>query len=122
MQMIDTLVRIPAYTRRVLVAGEMLELGESSRALHYECGAWAARHGVNLLVGVGPTAGETARGAVEAGLAPDQVKFFAEVERATEFVDRALQVGDLALIKGSRGVHLERMVQALRSRHAEQKS
>lgn len=122
MQMTATLCRIPTYMRRILVAGEMLELGDSSDALHYECGAWAARCGVNLLIGVKGSAREIVRGAAAAGLQEDQVRFFAEIEPAIEFIDQKVQVGDLVLVKGSRGVHLEKIVQGLRSRHAEQSS
>jgi len=122
MRMTDTLCRIPAYTRRILVAGEMRELGDSAPSHHYQCGAWAARHGVHFLAGVGGFAEEMVRGAIEAGMPRSQARFFAEVEPATQFVDRTVQVGDLVLIKGSRSVHLERMVQRLRSQHAEQES
>ncbi len=122
MQMTDTLCRIPAYARRILIAGEMLELGNTAGELHRECGTWAARCGVSLLIGVGGAAGEIVRGAIEAGLRVEQTQFFPEVEPAIEFIDQRVQVGDLVLIKGSRGIHLEKMVQALRSHHAEQVS
>ncbi len=120
MQMTATLCGIPNYVRRILVAGEMLELGDSSDALHYECGAWAARCGVDMLIGVRGSAREIVRGATETGMREDQVRFFAEIESAIDFVDGKVQVGDLVLVKGSRGVHLEKMVQELRSRHSEQ--
>jgi UDP-N-acetylmuramoyl-tripeptide--D-alanyl-D-alanine ligase len=122
MQMTDTLCRIPAYMRRILVAGEMLELGNAAGALHYECGAWAARCGVNLMIGVRGAAGEIVRGAVEAGLRADQAHFFAEVEAAIDYINQKVQVGDLVLVKGSRGVRLEKVVEALRAHHAEQAS
>ncbi len=122
MQMTSTLCRIPSYMRRILVAGEMLELGNSSDTLHYQCGAWAARCGVNLLIGVRGSAREIVRGATDAGLRGDRARFFPEVESAIDFIDREVQVGDLVLVKGSRGVHLEKIVQELRSRHGEQTS
>jgi len=115
MQMIDTLVRIPRYARRILVAGEMLELGKDAAALHRQCGAQAAQRGVDIVVGVQGAAREIARGAVSAGMPDTQVHFFTEVNPAVDFVYRKVQPGDLVLIKGSRGIHLEKMVQALRS-------
>lgn len=122
MRMIETLSQVPSFNRRVLVAGEMLELGAESASLHRQCGAWAAHCGIGLVVGIQGAAAEIVRGASEGGLAADRARFFAEVERAVDFVASAVQAGDLVLIKGSRGVHLERVVQALRSRHEELKN
>jgi UDP-N-acetylmuramoyl-tripeptide--D-alanyl-D-alanine ligase len=118
-QMIETLTRIPRYTRTILVAGEMLELGKESEALHRQCGAQAAQSGVDIVVGVQGAAREIVRGAAAAGMPDTQVHFFTEINPAIDFVYRKLQPGDLVLIKGSRGIHLEKMVQALRSGYSE---
>ncbi len=122
MRMIEMLCQVPSFTRRILVAGEMLELGAGSDALHHQCGTWAAKCDIGLVVGVQGAAREIVRGASESGLAEPQARFYPQVEEAIEFVVNAIQPGDLVLIKGSRGVHLERVVQALRSRHEEQTS
>ncbi len=122
MRMIDTLSQVPGFKRRVLIAGEMLELGPASEALHHQCGAWAAGHGIEVVVAVRGYAKEIAQGAREGGLDESRARFFSEVDQAAEFVPDLLQPGDLALVKGSRGVHLERIVQAVRSRHEEQTS
>jgi UDP-N-acetylmuramoyl-tripeptide--D-alanyl-D-alanine ligase len=119
MQMIETLSRIPRYSRRILIAGEMLELGKESEALHHHCGAIAASHGIDIVVGVQGAAREIARGAAAAGMPATQVHFFTEVNPAIDFLYLKLQPGDLVLIKGSRGVHLEKMIQALRSAYSE---
>ena len=119
MQMIETLSRIPRYSRRILIAGEMLELGKGAEALHYQCGTRAAESGIDIVVGVQGAAREIARGAVAAGLPAAQVHFFTEVNPAIDFLYLKLQPGDLVLIKGSRGVHLETMVRALRSSYSE---
>ena len=119
MQMIETLSRIPRYRRRILVAGEMLELGRESEALHRECGARAAASGVDIIVSVQGAAREISRGAVAAGMPDTQVHFFTEINPAIDFIYRKVQPGDLVLIKGSRGVHLEKMVQALRTGYTE---
>jgi UDP-N-acetylmuramoyl-tripeptide--D-alanyl-D-alanine ligase len=118
-QMIENLTRIPRYSRRILVAGEMLELGKTSEALHRECGVRAAEGGVDIVVGVQGAAREIARGAVAGGMPLTQVHFFTEVNPAIDFICRKVQPGDLVLIKGSRGVHLEKMVQALRAAYSE---
>ncbi len=119
MKMIENLSRIPRYSRRILIAGEMLELGMGSEALHHQCGMCAAENGIDIVVGVQGAAREITRGAVEAGLPPSQVHFFTEVNPAIDFLYLKLQPGDLVLIKGSRGVHLEKMIQALRSSYSE---
>lgn len=119
MQMIETLSRIPRYSRRILIAGEMLELGKDSEALHRQCGTRASACGIDIVVGVQGAAREIVRGAVAAGLPTNQAHFFTEVNPAIDFLHRKMQPGDLVLIKGSRGVHLEKIVQALRSDYSE---
>jgi UDP-N-acetylmuramoyl-tripeptide--D-alanyl-D-alanine ligase len=119
MQMIETLSRIPRYSRRILVAGEMLELGNDSASWHRECGRHAAERGIDIVVGVQGAAREIARGAAAAGMSDSQVCFFTEINPAIDYIHRKVQPGDLVLIKGSRGVHLEKMVQALRSGYSE---
>jgi UDP-N-acetylmuramoyl-tripeptide--D-alanyl-D-alanine ligase len=118
-QMIETLMRIPRQQRRILVAGEMLELGKESESLHRRCGEHAAECGVDIVVGVQGAAREIVRGAASAGMPDTRLYFFTEVNPASDFICRNVQPGDLVLIKGSRGVHLEKIVQALRAAHTE---
>lgn len=113
MQMIDTLSEMPCFSRRILVAGEMRELGEGSAGLHFECGLHAARRGVDLVVGVGGAAAEIVRAAVESGMPRPRARFFGDADAAAGFVTECVQPGDLVLIKGSRGVHMERIVGSL---------
>ncbi len=114
MGMIDTLAEMPYFSRRVLVAGEMRELGSGSAGLHFECGLHAARRGVDLVVGVAGDAAEIVRAGVESGLTDS--RFFADADAASGFVAECVRPGDLVLIKGSRGVHMEKIVGNLRSR------
>ncbi|NWG13049.1 MAG: UDP-N-acetylmuramoyl-tripeptide--D-alanyl-D-alanine ligase [Acidobacteria bacterium] len=113
-RMIDTVCALPCSQRCIVVAGEMLELGPDTGRLHYECGAWAARRGVDILIAVRGAAQELARGALEAGMPQERVRFFGDVDSASEFLLRTARPGDLVLIKGSRGVQLERIVRSLR--------
>jgi UDP-N-acetylmuramoyl-tripeptide--D-alanyl-D-alanine ligase len=97
-----------ATARRVAVLGDMLELGrEAGPGLHREVGAYASMHGVDLLVTVGPLAVEMA-GAFggEAHCVPD-------AQAAGELLGGLLREGDTVLVKGSRGVGLERVAQVL---------
>lgn len=119
MHMIETLSRIPRYSRRILVAGEMLELGASAEALHRQCGMRAAECGLDIVVGVQGAACEIVRGAVAAGLSVAQAFFFTETNPVIDFLHHKVLPGDLVLIKGSRGVHLEKIIDALRSNYSE---
>lgn len=102
--------------RIVVVAGEMLELGEQGAELHRECGRQIANLGVGLLVGVRGLASELVSGAVEAGLnGPNQAVFFATTEEASKSLSALIQPRDLVLVKGSRGVRMERIVEHLRA-------
>lgn len=114
-QMTETLSKLRSARRRILVAGEMLELGSQSSTLHYQCGARAAQFGIDLLLAVQGDSRELARGAMAGGMAEHQVRYFPDAEGAAVFLRRTLEAGDVVLVKGSRGVHLERIVADLRA-------
>ena len=116
--MIELLARTPGYRRRILAAGEMLELGPQSLALHTETGRHAAGQALDWVVGVQGAAAGLVRGAIEGGVREDRARFFASSTEAAPFVAELLQPGDLLLVKGSRGVKMERIVEALRARYA----
>ncbi len=97
-------------SRRILVAGEMLELGPEASMLHAECGRAAALAGIDLIVGVRGLAEVLVAAAVEAGA---HALFFQTPELAGAWLRENLHGGDLVLLKGSRGVRLERALQAL---------
>jgi UDP-N-acetylmuramoyl-tripeptide--D-alanyl-D-alanine ligase len=113
--MIETLCGLPGSGRRILVAGEMLELGQEADRLHYECGVCASKCGVDIVVAVCGTAREIVRGALESGMSAGNAYFFTEVEPATDFVTRAAKPGDIILVKGSRGTKLDRMIRSLKT-------
>jgi UDP-N-acetylmuramoyl-tripeptide--D-alanyl-D-alanine ligase len=97
-----------APARRVAVLGDMLELGPEAPRLHREIGEHAGARGVELLVTVGPLAGEMrSTFAGESYAAPD-------ARAAGELVGGLLRDGDTVLVKGSRGVGLERVLESLR--------
>jgi len=107
--MIRTLASRPAK-RRILVAGEMLELGEHGPALHTACGKAAAEAGLDLVVGVRGKAEYLATAACAAGVA---AIFLPDASAAGEWLKKNLQEGDAVLLKGSRGVHLEQALEIL---------
>jgi len=117
--MVALLAKTPGYRRRILVAGEMLELGPTSAELHREAGRKAAALGaLDWIIAVQGQASALLEGARAAGHPETRVKFFASSEEAGAFVQDLVAPGDLLLVKGSRGVRMERIVEALKSRHA----
>ena len=105
--MVDTLAGIVAQ-RRILVAGEMLELGPSAAELHRHSGEEAARKGIDIIVGVRGEASELVEGAKRAGA----TSFFVQTpEEAGEWLSREVRAGDAVLLKASRGVKLERALE-----------
>jgi UDP-N-acetylmuramoyl-tripeptide--D-alanyl-D-alanine ligase len=118
---IDLLAAAKDVTRRVLVAGEMLELGPTSAELHREAGRYAAGK-ADWIFGVRGDAKEIVQGAVTGGHPVARARFFEDSEAAAEFLAAFVERGDFVLVKGSRGVKMERIVEALRARqprHAE---
>jgi UDP-N-acetylmuramoyl-tripeptide--D-alanyl-D-alanine ligase len=107
--MIATLLSIPA-ARRILVAGEMLELGRDAAELHRACGDFAARQGIEIVVGVRGLAMHLVEGAAAAGA---EAVFVESPEAAAEWLLASLRDGDAVLLKASRGVQLERALAAL---------
>ena len=103
--------------RRIVVAGEMLELGAESEALHREAGREIAGLGVEVLWGVRGHARALVEGAREAGMGAGATRFFDSSEEAADALAGFVRAGDLVLVKGSRGVHTERVVEALKERH-----
>lgn len=102
--------------RKIIVFGDMLELGESEIDAHREIGrAMASVPDIALLVGVGRLAPEAL---AEAGGTPS--RHFEDSAAAAQFVAGAAKPGDLILVKGSRGVALEKVVEALTTRFGEE--
>jgi UDP-N-acetylmuramoyl-tripeptide--D-alanyl-D-alanine ligase len=116
--MIYVLAATPDYRRRILAAGEMRELGQTSAELHRQAGNLAAKTGkIDWIIGVGGYAAQMVEGAVAAGVPEEQTKFFSSSEDAASFLTDLLTSGDLLLVKGSRGVKMERIVESLLARY-----
>lgn len=115
---LKSLALLPAG-RRVAVLGDMLELGAKEREFHLEAGRTAALSGWDLLVTVGPLAGLMAEGAAAAGMDRARIVSFADSGEAARAVPPLVAAGDLVLVKGSRGVKMEKIVESLRERLGE---
>ena len=103
--------------RRIVVAGEMLELGSTAEELHRRCGRHMVEQGIDVILGVRGLAKFIVEGVCEA-----QTPFAAETEyldtpeMAGEWLARMTRPADLVLLKGSRGVRLERALELWRER------
>ncbi|HXN51037.1 MAG TPA: UDP-N-acetylmuramoyl-tripeptide--D-alanyl-D-alanine ligase [Candidatus Acidoferrum sp.] len=112
--MIKVLAATPNYRRRILAAGEMRELGATSPQLHREAGKFASQTGkIDWVIGVEGDAAQLVEGAVAAGVPRAQTKLFASSDDAAKFLADFVAPGDLLLVKGSRGVKMERIVEGL---------
>jgi UDP-N-acetylmuramoyl-tripeptide--D-alanyl-D-alanine ligase len=117
--MIRVLAATPNYRRRILAAGEMRELGATSPKLHREAGKAVAQTGkIDWVIGVEGDAAQIVDGAVAAGVPRAQTKVFTSSEQAAKFLTDFVAPGDLLLVKGSRGVKMERIVETLVAIHA----
>jgi UDP-N-acetylmuramoyl-tripeptide--D-alanyl-D-alanine ligase len=101
-----------ARGRRVAVLGEMLELGPEAERYHAEAGAHAAASGVALLLAVGPLA-EAMVEPYRTGAPAGAARAVPDADAAARLLGELLAPGDTVLVKGSRGVGLERVAQAL---------
>src|SRR5271165_47281 len=105
--MVRSLAQLPAQ-RRVVVAGEMLELGPAAEAMHREAGRHMAHCAIDVLLGVRGLAKAMVEGASAAGM---RAEFVNGPEEAAEWLRREIMPGDMVLLKASRGVRLERALE-----------
>jgi len=116
---LHTLTTATGSARKVAVLGEMLELGSHSVRLHEECGAIAAGAGLDLLIAVGGTSARAlADAAVRAGMPDDAVAYVPTNTEAATLALQRVRPGDLVLVKGSRGIGTDVVVDRLKAEYA----
>lgn len=113
MRAIDALAGLPGNGRRILAAGDMLELGSWSEEAHREVGLHAAQSGIDLVVTVGPLARDLGHGARAGGLPDERILAFSTSEDAAPVLGELVRAGDRVLVKGSRAVRMEVVTRAL---------
>ncbi len=109
-----TLGGIRARGEKIAVLGDMLELGGEARARHLALGRQAARYGVDRLYLLGKQARLVARGALAAGMERDRVVIGRSHAHVAALVRGRARRGGWILLKGSRGMKMEKVLQALR--------
>lgn len=115
-QAIDALSELPSSGRKILIAGDMLELGNLSSRFHFLLGKQAAESGINFIVAVGRLSNHIAEGAIKAGMDQNSVIACQDQKAVTEIVHKIIKVGDTVLVKGSRAMRMETIVEELENR------
>jgi UDP-N-acetylmuramoyl-tripeptide--D-alanyl-D-alanine ligase len=110
-RVIEMLAEATPTGRRVLVSGDMLELGAYGQRAHTRLGERVAAAGIELFVAVGPLHERAAAAASGGGT---EVHHFADSDSAASFIASAVRAGDLVVVKGSRGTAMERVVRLVR--------
>ncbi len=109
---LDTLVSMSDTARKVVVLGDMLELGDSSSSLHREIGRNVGQAGAHLFIAVGSKARDMVAGAKEIERPPLCMCFNSSISAAAH-INEWIMPGDIVLVKGSRGVQMESIVEAI---------
>lgn len=115
--MIEVLRSVPDYQRKILFAGEMLELGQKGPEFHRHCGVLAARSKLDFIVGVRGNALHLVEAAKQQGYDESRAIFFEDVPGAGNWLSQMVRPHDLILVKGSRGVRTELAIEKLRADH-----
>jgi UDP-N-acetylmuramoyl-tripeptide--D-alanyl-D-alanine ligase len=112
-QAIEALRDMTAEGRKILIAGDMLELGNLSGRFHHLVGRQAAESGFDLIVAVGKLAEHIVRGAQEAGMSEKKLKMYNLTKEACEAIVTLIKKEDTILVKGSRAMKMEQIVEEL---------
>ena len=110
---LNVLQDISAGARKIAVLGDMLELGEWAGKAHYDVGKYAASKGVEHIIAVGPNASQVALGAYEGGCEKGNTAIFGTNSEALQYLNNIVREGDIILVKGSRGMKMEEIVNGL---------
>ncbi len=109
---LKTLKEVKAPGRKIAVLGDMLELGKHTEEAHKNIGK-IAKENVDILIVVGPRAKKIKEGAIEAGMNEENICEFLDSKEAGAFLKTFVIENDLVLIKGSQGMRMERVVEAV---------
>ena len=112
---------VPNVGRRLLILGDMLELGDEAAIEHQRIGQLAAQLRIDLVLAYGEHAGDVAKGAERNGMKPHQIAAATDAETLLAVLDCCLEPNDLLLVKGSRATRMERIIDWLKDRARHEK-
>ncbi|HYF82038.1 MAG TPA: UDP-N-acetylmuramoyl-tripeptide--D-alanyl-D-alanine ligase [Clostridia bacterium] len=113
---INVLQSLKAGGKSVCITGDMLELGDASEGEHYNIGAYAAEIGVDIIVAIGNFSDAVKKGAEDSGMSKNNLYAFLVKDEAASTLDKIIRPGDVVLVKGSRVMKMENIVDLLRER------
>ena len=108
------LAGMPTSGKKTAVLANMLELGENSRAFHYDVGRFARQARPDVMICIGDLAAEIGKGMIDGGETRTRVRCFETREEALPFLKEQAQKGDLILFKGSNSMKLGELIDALK--------
>ena len=110
---IQLLAELGRGKRSIAALGDMLELGTDSKRMHREIGEFLAAQGVEHLLACGVLGRELAEGARQAGMTSDRIAELPDAQAAAAALSRMVRQGDVVLVKASRGMRMEQVVEAV---------
>jgi len=110
---LETFSLLQGSSRGIIILGDMLELGSHAAALHRELGHEVAKVGVSLLLIMGKFSSDVREGALSGGLSSSSIYIGKNHQDLIDFLRGALKQGDLVLVKGSRGMAMEKVIEGL---------
>lgn len=113
---VDAFMEMDIRGRRWLVLGDMLELGPDGADLHAELGVYCGRAGIDGLITLGTAAVELSRTAALQRKAPEAISHFIDPLSLAAYLDGLLTAGDGVLVKGSRGMRMEKVIEEIERR------
>lgn len=102
--------------RKIAILGDMLELGENENEFHIKAGKKAAQLGLDLLVTIGPLSLNMAKGAIASGMKTSRILSYQDSGKAAIEIKTFLREGDVILVKGSRGIKTEKIINGLKGK------
>lgn len=111
-------MELPGIGRRILVLGDMRELGHMAAEEHYRIGALATSLKIDRILACGHHADDVARGAERSGMNPYHIAAASDLEAMKAVLDCWLEEGDVVLVKGSRATRMERIIEWMAERAA----
>jgi UDP-N-acetylmuramoyl-tripeptide--D-alanyl-D-alanine ligase len=110
---VQLLAELGSSKRTIAVLGDMLELGPETRTLHRDVGAFLAERNISLLVACGALGRSIAEGARRGGMTSDRILEVPDASAAAVAVKSLVRKGDVVLVKASRGMKMEQVVETL---------
>jgi UDP-N-acetylmuramoyl-tripeptide--D-alanyl-D-alanine ligase len=115
---IKTLAQMDARGERIAVLGDMFELGKQSAQQHFTIGQYVAQHKISALYLLGAMAEQVRKGALRGGMAAEKIFIGKDHKNLLRQLRSRLSPGDWLLIKGSRGMRMEKLLEGLKGRES----